>query len=139
CWPLHSGDRGGGVGSFASGREWSRRSNQRNSTMLHTLSRLALAAVLSSGLAFAASAGPISDTTTVDATNTVAGIGHVGIQSIKNVGNGGLFYGAGKGAIHKDTPVDATNTVAGGRNFSPPSGHDGGRGGPLSGARRDGW
>ena len=97
--------------------------------MLHTLSRLALAVVLSSGLAFAASAGPISDTTTVDATNTVAGIGNVGIQSIKNVGNGGLFYGAGKGAIRKDTQVDATNTVAGIGNVGVQSVKDVGNGG----------
>jgi len=81
--------------------------------MLHALSRFAIAAALSSGLAFAASAGPISDTTSVDATQTVAGIGNFGQQDIKNVGNGGLFYNAGKGAIRKDTRVDATNTVAG--------------------------
>ena len=100
--------------------------------MLHAISRIALAAVLSTGIAAVASAGSISDNTNVDVSQTVAGVGNFGQQDVSRIGNGGLFYGAGRGAsLSKNTNVEIDQTVAGEFNTGLQSVHGVGNGGTL--------
>ncbi len=81
---------------------------------MRQLRRFALLAILAAPLAgasFAASAGPLVDNTTVNATNTAAGIGNFAGQSVSGVGGPALLLG--HGPVFKDTTVNATNTAAG--------------------------